>query len=191
MKIERTWRALWNPPVDGPAATLFLRLMAGGVFLWEGVMKFVFPNLGPGRFAKLGFPFPGPTADFAAWLEIIGGLCLILGWLTRPFAIAFIVEMVVAMLSTKITLYLGTSPLPKPPSPPVMGLWAVLHEVRSEYAQLMTSLFLLIAGPGPLSLDARRSRRPSRPGDSGSSYLFGDRRVVAGQAPLEIRRISG
>jgi hypothetical protein len=28
---------LINPPVDGPAATLLLRLMAGGVFVWEGI----------------------------------------------------------------------------------------------------------------------------------------------------------
>src|SRR5262249_46129765 len=65
--------------------------------------------------------------------------------------------MVVAMLSTKIGLYLGTSPLPLPPSPPLTGFWAVLHEVRSEYAQLLTVAFLLWVGPGPWSLDARRA----------------------------------
>ena len=31
---------------------------------------------------------------------------------------------------------------------------AVLHEIRSEYAQLMSCAFLLLAGPGPLSIDA-------------------------------------
>jgi len=35
-----------------------------------------------------------------------------------------------------------------------MGIWAVLHEVRSEYAQLLTAVFLLINGPGKWSLDA-------------------------------------
>src|SRR5262249_51653499 len=68
-------------------------------------------------------------------------------------------EMVVAMLSTKIGLYLGTSPLPLPPSPPQTGFWAVLHEVRSEYAQLLTVAFLLCAGPGPWSLDALWARK--------------------------------
>ena len=62
--------------------------------------------------------------------------------------------MIVAMLVTKISMYLGTSPLPLPPSPPKTGFWAVLHEVRSEYAQLLTVLFLLIAGPGRWTLDA-------------------------------------
>src|SRR5262249_55966188 len=67
--------------------------------------------------------------------------------------------MVVAMLSTKIDLYLGTSPLPLPPAPPLTGFWAVLHEVRSEYAQLLTAAFLLCAGPGPWSLDALWARK--------------------------------
>jgi hypothetical protein len=68
--------------------------------------------------------------------------------------------MVVAVLSTKIGLYLGTSPLPLPPALPQVGFWAVLHESRSDYAQLLTSLYLVIAGPGLFSLDARlRSAR--------------------------------
>ena len=148
-----------SPPLDAPKATILLRLMAGGVFLWEGILKFVYVNQGVGRFAKLGFPFPDLTASFVGGLEIVGGLLILMGLSTRFVAIPFLVEMVVAMLSTKIGLYLGTSPLPLPPSPPVTGFWAVLHEVRSEYAQLLTVAFLLWAGPGPLSVDARWARR--------------------------------
>jgi uncharacterized membrane protein YphA (DoxX/SURF4 family) len=62
--------------------------------------------------------------------------------------------MIVAMLSTKISMYLGTSPLPLPPVPPQTGFWAVLHEIRSEYAQIMVALYLLINGPGKWSIDA-------------------------------------
>jgi len=150
-----------NPPTDGPASTLLLRLMAGGVFLWEGVMKFVFVSQGVGRFTKLGMPFPHFTADFVGCLEIVGGLLLLSGLMTRLIAIPFIIEMIVAILSTKISMYLGTSPLPLPPSPPQVGMWAVLHEVRSEYAQLLTSAFLLINGPGKWSLDALLQRNRS------------------------------
>ncbi len=145
---------LSEPPVDGPASILLLRLMAGGVFLWEGILKFVFVNQGAGRFTKLGFPFPELTAGAVGTLEIVGGVLLLAGLATRLIAIPFIIEMIVAMLSTKITMYLGTSPLPLPASPPQIGMWAVLHEIRSEYAQLATCLFLLINGPGRLSLDA-------------------------------------
>jgi putative oxidoreductase len=146
---------------SAPRSTILIRLMAGGVFLWEGILKFVYTNQGVGRFTKLGIPFPGPTAHFVAVLEIVGGLLLIAGLLTRVIAIPFIIEMIVAILSTKISLYLGTSPLPLPPAPPQIGAWAVLHEIRSDYAQIMSALFLLIAGAGPWSVDAiiARTRR--------------------------------
>jgi uncharacterized membrane protein YphA (DoxX/SURF4 family) len=138
---------------------LLLRLMAGGVFLSEGILKFVYPNQGIGRFTKLGFPFPHFTATFVGGLEIIGGVLLIAGLVTRLAAITFIVEMIVAILSTKVTLYLGTSPLPLPPSPPTVGIWAVLHETRSDWAQLLTVGFLMLAGPGRWSIDALFARR--------------------------------
>jgi uncharacterized membrane protein YphA (DoxX/SURF4 family) len=161
---------LLNPPVDGPRATLLLRVMAGAVFVWEGVLKFVYPNQGVGRFTKLGFPAPHFTATADGWLEIIGGVLLLTGFLTRAITVPFIIEMVVAMASTKIPLYLGTSPLPLPPVPPQIGFWAVLHEIRSEYAQLLTCAFLLLAGPGVWSLDAVLARRRRRV-RSGSEYL--------------------
>ncbi|TMI94110.1 MAG: DoxX family protein [Bacteroidetes bacterium] len=142
-----------NPPVTGQPTILVLRLMAGSVFLWEGVLKFVYVNQGVGRFTKLGFPFPETTAHIIAVGEIIGGVLLILGLFTRIVAFYFIIQMIVAILSTKISLYLGTSPLPAPPAPPKMGIWAVLHEIRSDFAQIFTCLFLLTAGAGRRSLD--------------------------------------
>ncbi len=150
---------LLNPPTDGPKSTLLLRLMAGGVFFWEGLLKFVYVNQGVGRFTKLGIPFPHFTAAFIGYLEIFGGLLLITGLMTRAIAIPFVGEMIVAVLSTKISLYLGTSPLPLPPAPPQIGFWAVLHEIRSDYAQILTVIFLLINGPGKWSLDAVLQRK--------------------------------
>jgi len=159
--IQKLWTWVVHPPLTGPRATLLIRLMAGGVFFWEGLLKFVYENQGAGRFTKLGFPFPVFTADFVGGLEIVGGILLILGLGTRLIAIPFIIEMLVAMLSTKPRLFLGTSPLPPPPVPPQVGLWAVLHEIRSEFAQLMSCIFLLLSGPGPVSLDASlRSGQP-------------------------------
>ncbi len=101
MMIQKFWAWVVHPPVDGPRANLLIRLMAGSVFFWEGLMKFVFLNQGEGRFTKLGFPFPVFTAHFVGGLEIVGGIMLMLGLGTRLIAIPFIVEMVVAMLSTK------------------------------------------------------------------------------------------
>jgi len=153
---------LLNPPTDGPRASILLRLMAGSVFLWEGILKFVYTNQGVGRFTKLGFPAPHFTATADGWFEIVGGLLILTGLLTRLVAVPFIIEMLVAMASTKIPLYLGTSPLPLPPVPPQIGFWAVLHEIRSEFAQLLTCAYLLMEGPGAWSLDALLAKRRTK-----------------------------
>jgi putative oxidoreductase len=138
-----------------------LRIMAGSVFLWEAILKFVYVNQGVGRFTKLGIPLPAVTANLVGVLEIVGGAMLLVGLAARVIAIPLMIEMVVAMLSTKISLFLGTSPLPLPAAPPTVGIWAVLHEVRSEWAQLLVCAFLFRVGPGSLSLDALRARRRS------------------------------
>src|ERR1035438_1275606 len=75
-----------DSPITGPKSTLLLRLMAGGVFFWEGILKFVYVNQGVGRFTKLGMPFPHFTATFVGWLEIVGGLMLLTGLMTRLIA---------------------------------------------------------------------------------------------------------
>ena len=159
MKLEETFRFFLRPPTTAPRSTLAIRLMTGGVFFWEGLLKFAYANQGVGRFTKLGLPVPDVLAPAIAVLEIGGGLLLMGGLATRLIAVPFIIEMVVAMLATKVGLFLGTSPLPKPPSPPQSGLWAVLHDIRSDYAQIMSCIFLLAAGPGPWSLDALLARR--------------------------------
>jgi uncharacterized membrane protein YphA (DoxX/SURF4 family) len=127
--------------------------MTGTVFFWEGILKFVYVNQGVGRFSKLGFPFPDVIAHWIATGEIIGGLLLIFGIFTRFVSFYFIIQMIVAVLSTKIDLYFGISPLPMPPAPPKMGIWAVLHEIRSDFAQILGCLFLLLEGAGRRSLD--------------------------------------
>src|SRR5271157_3175021 len=104
--MNRLFSWLVNPPTSGPRSILLLRLMAGGVFFWEGILKFVYANQGVGRFTKLGIPFPQYTATFIGCLEIVGGVLLLCGLLTRLIAIPFVIEMIVAILTTKVSLYL-------------------------------------------------------------------------------------
>ncbi|HEX3100301.1 MAG TPA: DoxX family protein, partial [Pyrinomonadaceae bacterium] len=79
MNIAKFWNWFAFPPTNGPTAIILLRLMAGGVFFWEGILKFVYVNQGVGRFTKLAMPFPEFTANFVGVVEIVGGLLLIFG----------------------------------------------------------------------------------------------------------------
>jgi uncharacterized membrane protein YphA (DoxX/SURF4 family) len=162
--LTRLLQWVFHPPTDAaPPATLLIRLMAGGVFVGEGLLKFVFPaTLGVGRFHALGIPAPELTATFVGVVEIIGGMLFLLGWFTRLAAMPLMIDIVVAILSTKIPLWLGTSPLPPPPVPPQVGFWAVVHDIRSDDAQLLCSLFLLLVGAGPWAMDALLSRTWAR-----------------------------
>jgi putative oxidoreductase len=182
--MKRLFAWLLNPPDSAPKAAILVRLMAGGVFLWEGILKFVYTNQGVGRFTRIGIPAPHATAAFVGVLEIVGGIFLMAGFLTRFISIPFVIEMLVAIASTKIALYLGTSPLPLPPALPKVGIWAVLHEVRSEYAQMMSVLFLGIVGPGPWSVDAVLARFRARAVQKREGRLFVARRGSPGVEDL-------
>jgi len=54
-----------------------------------------------------------------------------------------------------------------------VGFWAVMHETRSDYAQILTSIFLLVVGPGSWSIDALlRHRREARIASQPSEELL-------------------
>lgn len=145
---------LFHPYTEGYSSIILVRIFAGLIFLGEGILKFIYPSMGVMRFTLLGFPLPELTAYSIGVLEIVGGICLLLGLFNNLFALLFAAEMIVAFLSTKISMFTGTSPLPLPPVPPQTGFWAVVHEARVDYALFLSMIFLLIVGPGKLSLDA-------------------------------------
>jgi putative oxidoreductase len=153
---------LFNPYTEGYSAIILIRLFAGLTFVGEGILKFIFPSMGVMRFTLLGFPLPELTAYSIGVLEIVGGICLLLGLFNNLFALLFAGEMLVAFFSTKIAMYLGTSPLPLPPVPPKIGFWAVVHESRDDYTLFFAMIFLLIVGPGKLSLDYYLKHRVSK-----------------------------
>ena len=131
---------------SAPASVLLIRLLVGAVFLSEGIQKFLFPNdLGVGRFVKIGIPAPQVMAPFVGVVEIICGTLIILGLLTRFAAVALIIDMLVAIWTTKIPILQKS------------GFWAMAHEARTDYAMLLGAAFLLIVGAGRASIDARIS----------------------------------
>jgi len=77
---------------------LLIRVAAGIVFFAHGWSKINNLSGVEGMFVHFGLG--GPVGIFIAYLEVIGGLALILGVLTRVFAVAFGIEMLVAILLT-------------------------------------------------------------------------------------------
>ena len=140
-----------------PRAVVIIRLMVGAVFLSEGLQEFLFPEtLGAGRFLKIGIPWPEIMGPFVGGVEIICGLLILLGLLTRLATVPLLITMSVAILSTKITVLLGHGfwgfSLPKLDQ---YGFWSMAHEGRADFSMLMGLLFLLVVGGGAGSLDAR------------------------------------
>lgn len=141
----------------GPASLILVRIAVGSIFLSEGVQKFLFPNeLGVGRFVKIGIPAPEVVGPFVGLVEVVCGSLIILGLLTRLASMLLIIDMCVALVSTKIPILLGHGfwrfSLSKLPS---YGFWSMAHEARTDFAMLLGSIFLLIVGAGSWSLDAR------------------------------------
>jgi putative oxidoreductase len=125
-------------------AVILVRLTVGAVFLSEGIQKFINPSeVGAGRFAKIGLPSPEILAPFVGTFEILCGVLVLLGLLTRLAALPLIVIMLVAIFSTKVPILLDK------------GFWAMAHEARTDWSMLLGSIFLMIVGAGAWSIDAR------------------------------------
>jgi uncharacterized membrane protein YphA (DoxX/SURF4 family) len=142
----------------GPAANILIRLVTGGIFLNEGVLKFIDPvTNGAGRFANIGIPAPGFFGPFVASVEVIGGIMLVLGLSTRLAALALFINISVAIFTTKIPVLLGHGyfgfSLMKVKN---YGFLSMVHEARTDLAMWFSLLFLFLSGPGRLSIDAKR-----------------------------------
>jgi putative oxidoreductase len=118
-------------------------VLPGLVFFAEGIKKFMFPaDWGVGRFEKIGIIYPGLSAPFVGIVEIICGLLLIVGLLTRLSALLLLIDISVGILTTKVPILMHK------------GFWPAEAEARANYSMFMSSLFLLIVGAGAISLDA-------------------------------------
>ena len=135
---------------SAPPATVLIRLVVGAVFFFEGILKFLYPEeLGAGRFAKIGVPSPEVMGPFVGGAEIVCGGLLIIGLLTRFAAIVLLIDITVAIVSTKIPILLGSGfwgfSLTKLPR---YGFLTMIHEARTDLAMWFGLLFLLIVGAG-------------------------------------------
>jgi uncharacterized membrane protein YphA (DoxX/SURF4 family) len=99
-------------------------------------------------------------APFVGGVEIVCGALVVCGLLTRLAAIPLVIDITVALLSTKVPILLGHGywlfHLPKVGR---YGFWGAASEARTDVSMLLGSLFLLIVGAGGWSKDAWLSRR--------------------------------
>jgi len=149
---------------DALRSTLLIRLIVGGVFVSEGIQKFLEPaTLGVGCFATIGIPWPDVSAPFVGVVEFACAAFLLVGLATRPAAIPLIITVVVAIGSTKIPILLGhgfwSFTLRELPA---YGFWSMAHEARTDCAMFLGSIYLLIVGGGAWSIDdaVGRIQRP-------------------------------
>ncbi len=127
---------------DGASTTILIRLMVGAVFLSEGIQKFLFPDaLGAGRFAKIGLPNPEFLGPFVGTFEILSGMLVLLGLLTRLSSLPLIIIMLVAIATTKAEVLANS------------GFWEMMHGSRTDWAMLLGGVFLFIKGGGRWSMD--------------------------------------
>ncbi|MCX5167392.1 DoxX family protein [Streptomyces antibioticus] len=155
----RTWQAALTG-TTAPAAVILIRVYVGAVFLSEGILKFLRPEQqGAGRFDKAGILVPGFLAPLDGAFEIVCEVLILVGLLTRLAAVPMLVNMLGALMITKLPILWGDAPLFTGKS----GWWDFAHESRTDLAQLCGSLFLLIVGAGAYSVDARLHRGVAAP----------------------------
>jgi uncharacterized membrane protein YphA (DoxX/SURF4 family) len=99
---------------------------------------------------KIGLPAPGLLAPFVGTFEIACGLLVLLGLATRPAVVPLSVVMLAAISSTKIPILMSK------------GFWTMAHEARTDWSMLLGSVYLLLVGAGPWSLDALLASHPGR-----------------------------
>jgi putative oxidoreductase len=145
-----------------PPATTLIRLAVATVFVSEGIQKFLYPAaLAAGRFAKIGIPAPDVMGPVIGLIEIACGALVLVGLLTRVAALLLLADMTVAILSTKVPIGIGHGYWRFAAPSGKTGVWAMLHEARTDFSMWLSCLFLFVVGAGPRSLDARLAR-PSR-----------------------------
>ena len=145
MMFQRFIHTNW---ANTPIPYFLARLMVGCVFLSEGIQKFLFSDsLGVGRFVKIGIPAPEIMAPFVGVVEIVCGSLVLIGFFTRLAIIPLIINMLVAISTTKIPILIER------------GFWSMAHESRTDWSMLIGSIFLFLVGAGGWSFDARFTKR--------------------------------
>lgn len=129
-----------------PFLLLAMRLFWGYSFFQAGLGKVT--NLAPviDYLGSLGVPFPAIMGPVVAWVELIGGICLLAGFASRLVAIPLAVTMTVALLTAHSEATFGV----------FKNAQRFINQMPFNY--LLTSLIVLCFGPGKFSVDCLLKR---------------------------------
>ena len=129
----------------GLRGAIFIRIAVGLIFFTQGILKYTDPHVGVERFTRIGFPHPAFTAHFVGAFEIVCGLLVLFGILTRIAAVPLFIIICTAIITTKIPELTRAS----------QGFWFMVSDARTDFAMLMCLLFLLFYSRSELD-DKRR-----------------------------------
>ncbi|MBP1964266.1 DoxX family protein [Paenibacillus aceris] len=118
--------------------SLIMRVVMGIIFIVHGVSKL---QMGLSNvdawFGSIGIP--GFLAYFVAALELVGGIMLILGLFTRYVSALFVIMLIGAIVTTKLSAGLvGNAQMPG---------------FELELGFMLVSLYLVVADHSPFSVD--------------------------------------
>jgi putative oxidoreductase len=124
-------------------APLATRIVVGWAFYLTGSGKWAHFDNTVTFFTELGIPFPQANAALVSTLELVVGVAIILGLLTRLFATGLATTMVVALLTADKQRFVES--------------WSTASDISptdiSSFVFLLFFLWLALYGPGVLSLD--------------------------------------
>ena len=121
-----------------------LRIAAGAVFLDHGYQKMFKMGIGgvTGFFGMVGIPLPSVMATLITLLEVFGAVAIIVGFLTRPIALAFVLDMLGAIF--------------------LVQLKNGFSKFELEFLLLGSAIALFFMGAGRYSIDAMIAGRAER-----------------------------
>lgn len=132
-------------------APVLLRLGVGLTFVFAGYGKATGNMDGLAQaFTGWGIPMPTVMAPFIAYLELLGGIALLLGLGTRLIGLLFTAEMFVAIIAARWSQVIKDGAFN-------------FGQMRVEWLLLLGALTLACIGAGRLSLDAILGDKPAAP----------------------------
>src|SRR5688500_15512727 len=134
------WLFRTGSPRQIDAGIMLLRVMTGVVFAAHGAQKVFTMGLPAvtGFFTEAGIPLPSLSALVVSYVELMGGLLLIFGLLTRVAAFLLACNMVGAIVFVHLT----------------KGFF-LPEGYEFALTMLVSVITLELTGPGPYSIDAR------------------------------------